>query len=427
MQLQVLHISTRDGVGGAAQAAYRLHKGLLQTGIVSRMLVADKSTDDENVSVANLPRRLDHRLRRFTRRKLISADRRRINLSLKPGSEFFSAARTGYIGFWGAALRNASVVNLHWVAEFLDYPSFFNTLPSGKPLVWTLHDLNPFTGGCHYTSSCEKFTNHCGACPQLQSPSEGDISHRTFDIKANAYTRLDRDQVVIVGPSAWVAREVRRSALLGRFRVEHIPYGLDLEEFRPRDRETARKCFDIRGQDRVILFVSDYLHNHRKGLDLLLSALEGIDAQDNLILFSVGTGIASETDKIRWLHLGRLNSDLILSLLYNIADVFVIPSREEQFGQTAAEAIACGCPVVGFAVGGVPDIVEERRTGFLAAPFDIRQLRDAIQVAIAHRDELSAACRARAERLFGLDAQAKAYTQVYSTLLARNGSPRSPA
>jgi glycosyltransferase involved in cell wall biosynthesis len=206
---------------------------------------------------------------------------------------------------------------------------------------------------------------------------------------------------------------------LGRFQVEHIPYGLDLDVFCPRDRDAVRNSFGFQAHERVILFVSDYLNNHRKGLDLLLSAIEGIEAKQDLVLLLVGGGLMPKGNAIRSVHFGRVESDLILSLVYNIADVFVIPSREEQFGQTAAEATACGCPVVGFAVGGVTDIVEETRTGFLVPPFNIRELRDGIETVMVRRDVFSAACRARAERLFGRETQALGYKKLYLSLLER--------
>ena len=417
MHLPVLHISTNDTIGGAARAAYRLHCGLRHVGVPSRMLVANKLADDESVILPHRSRRLDLRLRRLVRRQLTSLSERRIARSLQGGREFFSTARSGYIGCLEGMIRDVSVVNLHWTAGFMDYPSFFAALPRDKPLVWTLHDVHPFTGGCHYAGPCERFAMRCGSCPQLESEQEWDDSRRTFNVKARAYAQLNADRTAIVAPSAWVAGEAQRSALLGRFRIERIPHGLDLDVFYPRDRDAARRSFGFQADQRAILFISDYLNNHRKGLDLLLSAIEGIEAKQDIVLLLVGSGVMPKINAIRSIHFGRIESDLFLSLLYNIADVFVIPSREEQFGQTAAEATACGCPVVGFGVGGVSDIVDEPRTGLLAAPFDIRQLREGIETVIVRRDAFSTACRARAERLFGLDIQARAYTKLYLSLL----------
>jgi glycosyltransferase involved in cell wall biosynthesis len=303
------------------------------------------------------------------------------------------------------------------VAGFLDYPSFFAALPTGQPLVWTLHDINPLTGGCHYGGLCDRFTSRCGACPQLGSGRERDLSRLFFKLKAKAYASLDDRRVVIVAPSTWVAREARRSALLGRFRVEHIPNGLDLGVFRPRDREAARTAFGIQASERVILVVSGSLQCRRKGLDLLLPAVEAIEAKAAIVLASVGSGAMPEIRGIRQLRLGYIESDYLLSLIYNIADVFVIPSREDNLPQTAAEATACGCPVVGFSIGGLPDIVAQGQTGFLAAPFDVRELRDGIEKAITMHDELTAACRPRAVRVFDVKAQASAYTRLYLELL----------
>jgi glycosyltransferase involved in cell wall biosynthesis len=403
--------------GGAARAAHRLHQGLLREDVASRMLVANKSADDDNIALPDLSRRLDCQLWRRGRQKLISIEERGITQSRRAGTDFFSTARSAYIGCWEEAVRNASIINLHWVAGFLDYSSFFAALPTSKPLVWTLHDLNPLTGGCHYAGSCEKFRNRCGACPQLRSTRERDSSRRVFDVKATAYARLDAERVVLIAPSTWIAGEARRSALLGRFRIEHIPNGLDLQVFQPRNRDAARKTFGIKAEERVMLFVSDDLHNSRKGLDLLLSAIESIEARANVVLVSVGIGAMPHIGGSRRLHFGRVDSDYLLSVIYSMADVFVITSREDNLPQTALEAIACGCPVVGFSVGGLPDIIEDGETGFLTPPFDIYQLRDAIEAAITRRSALSAACRLRAERLFDLDSQARAYRSLYMEIV----------
>jgi glycosyltransferase involved in cell wall biosynthesis len=417
MHSGILHISGYDLIGGAARAAYRLHRGLLEAGMESRMLVADKRSKDETVTSPTISRRFDRRVLRRVRAMLNSSSERRIARALKPKVEFYSTAHSRFTGCWHQPIHDYSILNLHWVAGFLDYPSFFGALPSGKPLVWTLHDNNPFTGGCHYAGPCEKFWTRCGACPQLDSKWEKDDSRRTLEIKREAYAHLDVDRVAIVAPSTWVAAKARRSGLLSRFRVEHIPHGLDLDIFRPHDRDAGRKSFGLQAGQRAILFVSDALNNHRKGLDLLVSAIEGMSVKQDVVLMLVGGGIAPKLDKVSTIHFGRIESDLVLSLIYSIADVCVVPSREEQFGQTAAEATACGCPVVGFAGTGVSDIVEDALTGYLAAPLDIYQLREGIEAAIARRDAFSRACRERAVRLFGLATQASAYVKLYSSLL----------
>jgi glycosyltransferase involved in cell wall biosynthesis len=418
--MNVLHIAANDITGGAARAANLLHRGLRGLGIASAMLVSDKRSDDPTVSTPSLSRRVDHRLGRFSRRRVVSLEERRIAKLRQPGSEFFSTPRTAYVGFWRDAVSDASVVNLHLIARFVDYKDFFETVPRSTPLVWTMHDINAFTGGCHYANGCESFVTHCGGCPQLHSERNRDTAWHTFALKADIYGKLDPDRVIVIGASAWMAREARRSALLGRFRVEHVPYGIDLDVFRPRGHDAVKAAFGIQPNERVILFVSDVVDLSRKGSDLFLSAVRGLKDKSNVVLISVGNGAMPKIDGIRSLHLGRIESDFILSLVYNVADVFVIPSREEGFGLTAVEASASGCPVVGFAVGGIPDIVEDGQTGFLVTPFEISQLRDAIERAIERRDEMSAACRARAERLFGMERQARAYSKLYRELTEAN-------
>ncbi len=425
--MKILHIAANDIIGGAARAANLLHRGLRGIGVESAMLVSDKRSDDPTVTIPSLSRRVDHRLERFSRRKVVSFEERRIAKLRQPGSEFFSTPRTAYVGFWGDAVSGASILNLHLVARFVDYKDFFEAIPRRIPIVWTMHDINAFTGGCHYANGCEKFVIHCGACPQLHSQRSRDAAWHTFALKADIYAKLDRERVAVVGASAWMTREARRSALLGRFRVEHIPYGIDLTVFRPRNHHAIKTAFGIQPHERTILFVSDVIDLRRKGVDLFLSAVRELKNKSNVVLVSVGNGSMPKIDGIRSLHLGRIESDFILSLVYNLADVFVIPSREEGFGLTAVEANASGCPVVGFAVGGIPDIVEDGQTGFIAAPFEIRQLRDAIEKAIEQRDQMAAACRARAERLFALEHQARAYAKLYGELMRTSVAPAAAA
>ena len=415
--MKILHIAANDITGGAARAANQLHRGLRGLGITSEMLVSDKRSDDPLVKTPNFSRRVDHRLERFSRRKVVSLEERRIAKLRQPGSEFFSTPRTAYVGFWRSAVSDASIVNLHLVARFVDYKDFFESLPRSMPLVWTMHDINAFTGGCHYANGCEKFVTHCGACPQIHSQRSQDTAWHTFALKADLYANLDRKRVVLIAASSWMMREISRSALLGKYRIEHIPYGIDLKVFRPQGHHAIKSAFGIKAHERAILFVSDVINLRRKGSDLFLSAVRELTNKTDVVLISVGNGALPKIDGIRSLHLGRIESDFMLSLVYNVADVFVIPSREEGFGLTAVEAIACGCPVVGFAVGGIPDIVEDGQTGYLVKPFEIRELKDAMEKAIERRDEITTACRAHAERFFSMEQQARAYTKLYGQLL----------
>jgi glycosyltransferase involved in cell wall biosynthesis len=328
----------------------------------------------------------------------------------------FSSAESAHQNLPISSLVRADVIHLHWIAGFIDYRRFFEGLPKNKPVVFTVHDMNPFTGGCHYAGTCEKFISHCGACPQLGSTYNYDLSYSTFALKAKAYETLHPERVTFVAPSRWMAGQLSKSALAGRFRIELIPNGIDLHAFQPCARDAVRQALGLQKNDKVILFVSDAIDKYRKGGDQVVSAIEAMSSTSDLVLVTVGAGNLRLNGGIRRMHLGRVESDLLLSLIYNAADVCVVPSREDNLPQTAVEALACGCPVVGFSVGGLIDIVEIGRTGFLAEPFDVRHLREGVELLLNRRAEragISEECRARAERLFSLETQARAYMKLY--------------
>ena len=237
------------------------------------MLVASKRTDDDSVILPDLSRRIDHRLRRYGRRKLIAREERHIARSRQPRSEFFFTDRSAYTGCFGKAMQDLSLLNLHSLIGFVDYSSFFAMLPPDKPVVWTLHDVNPFTGGCLYTAGCDKFTLACGACPVLGSKNAEDLASSIFRRKRAAYHGLSPDLVRIVAPSRWLAAEAKRSTLFRQFEVATIPNGLDTELFQPRDKAAARELFGISPTCKVVMFVAEWLGTYRKGIDLWLQRL----------------------------------------------------------------------------------------------------------------------------------------------------------
>jgi hypothetical protein len=225
--MRILHLSTSDSGGGAARAAYRLHTGLGRLGHESKMLVAEKRTFDATVSRVASPKSFSTRIRRTLRRKKVRLDHAKYP-SRPPGQELFSDDRTEYLDQPAKQLPPCDVVNLHWVAGLLDYEEFFPNLPPELPVVWRLADMNPLTGGCHYDAGCGRFTGKCGACPQLGSRDEQDLSR---DIWTRKRTSLDavKGRLHVVGTSRWIASEAKRSSLLGGLPTTVIPNGLDTD------------------------------------------------------------------------------------------------------------------------------------------------------------------------------------------------------
>jgi glycosyltransferase involved in cell wall biosynthesis len=202
--------------------------------------------------------------------------------------------------------------------------------------------------------------------------------------------------------------------------VHVIPYGLDTTVFRPRDTRGLRRALDIPADHRIILFVAQSTRNHRKGFDLLADALTTLDAE-NITLLSIGSNEPDLQTSFAHQHLGSLNSDVLLSVFYSLADLFVIPSRQDNLPNTVLESMACGTPVVGFNIGGIPDMVRPGTTGWLAEPESVRSLRDAIDNALANeanREQMGHRCREVVEAEYTLAVQARAYEQLYRSLLA---------
>ncbi|MHA7887730.1 glycosyltransferase [Roseicyclus sp.] len=415
---RVLHVSTHDLTGGAAIAANRLHKALTAQGVASRMAVRRRRSEDETVlqiRMAPLARVAPRRLWTKLARRM-GGEQAAIDRAITSGHAYFSTP-------WApghdlrAAAAGADIVNLHWVTGFLDYRSFFGTLAHGQPLVWTLHDMAPMTGGCHYALSCDRFTGSCGACPLLEGGREADLSRRIHDSKREALARLAPETTRIVAPSRWLAAEARRSSLLSRFDVEVIPNGLDIDGFAPRDRAQARKMLGLPQDDLILLFGAHGLSDPRKGMDLLHAALAGVDRSARPVtLATMGGGKGPGGGSIA---LGHVEDVRRMSLAYSAADLLVLPTRAEAFGQVLSEAMSCGIPCVSFRVGGVPDVVRHGQTGLLAEPEDVTSLRQAIETLLhddALRHRMGRASREVAVSDYADTRIAARYGAIYRTL-----------
>lgn len=320
---------------------------------------------------------------------------------------------------WPSQVPAKSIINLHWVAGCIDVPTFFKATGENHHLVWTMHDLWPITGGCHYTSGCDRFTLNCGLCPQILSSNENDATRIVWKDKSFGYGSLPPNKMTVITPSTWLGREARRSSLLGRFDIKVIPYGIDLTAFAPRDFGMARETLGIPLNSFVIGFVADSLTTPRKGFQVLLKALEQISIRSGITLLSVGSGEPNIPVEYHSLHQGKVQSDRLLSLIYSAMDVFIIPTQEDNLPLTVLESLACGTPVIGSDVGGVPDMVRPEKTGFLFPNGDSAKLARILSDVMQHRELLSSmrpTCRAIAEREYNMELQAARYRSIYETL-----------
>jgi glycosyltransferase involved in cell wall biosynthesis len=417
--MRIVHLSTSDVGGGAARAAYRLHTGLLRLGVDSRMLVLKRQSGDPTVTKLTFATDLLTRFRRSRRAAKIRGDFQIYKPTLPADFEWFSDDRSepGYDLM--RQLPECDLINLHWVGGLIDHQIFFSHLPKGVPIVWRLADMGAMTGGCHYDGGCGKFTARCGACPVLGSTVENDLSRQIWLRKNSALKKIETHRMHLVGTSRWIAAQARRSSLLGRFASTIIPNGLDTDVFQPRGRSASRNLLGIPHDKKVILFVADSLPAKRKGFGFLVKALQGLSDRSDLFLVSVG-GNKPEVAGLPLLNLGRISDDLKLSTIYSAADVFVIPSLQESFGQTVTESLACGTPVVGFDTGGIPDMVRPGITGYLAPVGNAAELGASIARVLDDPEKAAVMGnngRRIVEQEYSLAVQATHYRDFYQTLI----------
>ncbi|MCU0490244.1 MAG: glycosyltransferase family 4 protein [Chloroflexaceae bacterium] len=416
--MKVVHLNTFDSAGGAAIAAHRLHVGLQQQGVDSHMLVLDKHGDDPSVQRLSLNRAPWRSLSRRRQQASIARDAAAYGQSRPTGYEIFSDDRTEYGPELVQQLHSCDIVHLHWVAHMLDYRSFFRTVPQRTPVVWTLHDMNPFTGGCHYDHGCGKFVSRCGACPQLGSTHHNDLSAQVWKRKQQALTQVDKRRLHLVAPSRWLATEVQHSSLLGHFPVTVIPNGVDTTIFRPHQQTVARAALDLPLDARIVLFAAESLENRRKGSQLLQAALNGLH-NESLLLLTIGRGELRLHQGLAQVPMGFIRDARLFALVYAAADLFVIPSLQDNLPNTVVEALACGTPVLGFNTGGIPDMVRPGQTGELVPPGDVGALRACLAQLLNDMPKLAAmrsTCRQLAEQEYSLATQARRSMALYHSL-----------
>jgi len=417
--MRILQICTGVGEGGAFRAAYWVHLAVRAAGHDSTMFVLADSYGHPHVQVFRPPTDFSSRLRRRWRQEQISLAFRKYKSSRFPGAEIFSDDRTEHGAALLTQIPGAEVITLHWISGMVDYQAILAPLSQRAPLVWKLDDMNPFTGGCHYDLGCGRFKESCGLCPQLGSNGVSDLSRQIWKRKRAVFDLIDPKRLHLVVNNQWMASQVRSSSLLRDFPLSIIPNGLNTNDFFPRDHRLARDLLGLPLDANILLFISCSLENRRKGAMEIKKALAGLAGYPNLFLATLGCGSVFNDSPIPYVNLGTIFNDRAFQLVYNAADLLVIPSLEDNMPNTVVEALACGTPVVGFQAGGIPEMVRPGITGLLAPVGDAAALRRAIVELLEapdKRQEMSQSCRRIAVEEYSLETLGRNYSQLYQKI-----------
>lgn len=413
--MRVVQISKYDS-GGAGKAAYRLHSALEASGIESKMLVCDKTSRDDDVVRINQSS-LFMRICQKIYNKKISLELERYQHKPKE-IDVFSDHRTIYNITGHPLIKGAEIINLHWIARMFNHNDFFSKM-RGKQIVWTLHDMNPFTGGCHYAGGCKKYETGCGACPQLSSKSTDDLSRKLFKTKEKAY---QGHKIYIVTPSKWLSECAKKSLLFKNYDIQVIPHSLPVSVFVKRDKQYSRNLFNLPQDKTIICFGADCISG-RKGFSYLTQALTLLKGRINvskagLAVFGRYRNIEQSFKDTGFTvyQLGFIQDELLLACLYSAVDMFVLPSLEENLPNVVMEAFACGTPVVAFETGGISDMVKPHETGLLAKKADAEELAGQIEWMVNHpeeREQMGLNARKLTEEEYTFQIQAKRYLDLY--------------
>lgn len=412
--MKVMHICTSDINGGAARAAYRLHQAECKMGIDSNMFVQVKASDDSRV-IAN------DRLSRFFSKVVNS-------FSTKVVHEVAGVDR---VSPWSLNIISANniskkiaeyhpdIVHLHWINS--NYLSMNDLEKIDIPIVWTLHDTWPFTGGCHYFWKCNNYKEECRNCPQVQRRRLKNLAHWQWKVKRKAY---EKKNIAVVGCSQWISKCAKESSLFKNCIHTSIGNTLDFQVYHPIDKKVARSILGLPMERQIILFGADSgTHDPRKGYDLLIKSLEELDKRvnraNNILLLVFGSNKPKDRDNFPFevKYYGKLRDDISLALLYSSADVFAIPSREDNLPNTILEAAACGTPSIGFNTDGIPDLIRHKTNGYLAEAFDVEDYASGIVYVLCNSRQLGDEARRIASANNNEAVVAKKYVEIYRKLL----------
>lgn len=415
--MKVLHLIGGELTGGAARGAYWLHQGLLKLGVESKVLTNSTETYSD-LTIESIAQ--------TKKQKIIKRIRFRLDVVpvvfyKRRKNRFFSTALFGYDFTKHSLYKWADIINLHWING--GFVKIKNISKVNKPIVWTIRDMWPMTGGCHYSMNCNKYENGCGCCDQLGSKTKYDLSWYILRKKKKYIPK----HLVLVGISNWISDCVKKSYLFKNFRVETLYNNVNCQEFFPIDKNISKKILGLPQDKKIILagatgFNTFYIFY--KGFNKYLGAVKHLRDKSKLFLLFFGKIDKSFVGNLglEYKSLGYLNDIISLRLAYSAADVFVAPSIMDAFGKTLAEAMACGTPVVAFNATGPKDIVDHKINGYLATPYDSCDLSRGIKWVLDQTNPMAIekSARQKIEKNFDIIHISQNYKELYEDVLTNS-------
>lgn len=415
--MKILLVNTSERTGGAAVAANRLMKALNNYGVKAKMLVRDKDTDALTVSALPPSPRLRwnflwERLciyfkTHFSRQHLFEIDIANTGSDITRLREF----------------QEADIIHLHWINQgMLSLSGIKKILRSGKPVVWTMHDIWPATAICHVTLDCRSFTSQCRRCRLL--PGGGSAHDLADSVWQKKQRMLEGENISFVACSRWLESEAKKSALLKGQKITNIPNPIDTHIYKRGVKEEARKRLGLPLDKRLILFASQRVTTENKGMRYLIDACRQLKMEDQtpcalVILGGHAEEVVAQLP-LEAYPLGYVNDEKRIVDVYQAADIFVLPSLSENLPNTIMEAMACGVPCVAFKVGGIPEEIDHQRNGYVAAYRDAEDLARGISWILTEADyeSLSQNAVEKVVRNYSLQSVAMRYLEVYQQAMA---------
>lgn len=415
--MKVVHLNTYDGNGGAGKACLRLNRALSDENIDSKVIVHYKFGKNPDIRTFN-----SSALKKGYTAATIILERVLGKRYLKPGMRTpFSFSWFGRSVIDHPDVKAADVVHLHWVNHSFLNPSHLAEIARlNKPVVWTFHDSNAFTGGCHVRYTCDHYQRECGYCPLLKKSAADDISNKIWHQKNGAYKKLN---FTIVAPSSWMLNSVLMSSLMKDKAIKQIPNTLDTGIFSPHDKKEAKAALGL-PTDKFI-FLSGFMPSRKdlhKGTEYLMQGFEllktklGVKADDvELVIFGNRASDQLPVFPFKTTFLGTIGSEKKLAECYAAADAFLIPSLEDNLPYTVMESLACGTPVIAFTTGGIPDMVKHEYNGYLATYKSAESFTAGMEWAIDYADKqlLQKQARQTVMEYFSEQTIAKKHIKLY--------------